>query len=93
MTTAAIRAGDTRTRIAQTDAAGELVRVRERVDPALGIATVMRALSQLPRVPAVYFESIKGHPDNRAIALLFSDFARTLRLCGLPEQSVRRTRR
>lgn len=77
-----------RTAVEDAEEAGELVRVAKEIDPLIEMAGVMYAVRNLPRVPALLFEKLKGFDVVRCCSMLFSDPYRMSRILGFPGTEV-----
>ena len=79
---------DLREVLRKVEAEGELVRITREVDPLDEIPNVVKALSKLPKIPALLFEHVEGYPGMKALAAFFGDRSRVLRSLGLPLDPV-----
>ncbi len=72
----------TRDAISRLDDAGEVVRIKEEVDPLYEIAGIAKALE---KGPVLLFENIKGYPNFYNIANLFGRKERIAGLYGVQD--------
>jgi UbiD family decarboxylase len=79
---------DLRAILAKVEQEGEVIRVEREVDPLLEIPAVVKSLSQLPRIPVLLFENVRGYPGVQCCAAFFGERTRVLKSMGLPLDPV-----
>lgn len=80
-------AGDFRAFLATVEAEGDLIRIKDPVDPCFGIAAYVRRSCDVAG-PAFIFERVMGHPNWRVVGGAYGVLRRLLRALGCDRRSA-----
>lgn len=80
-------AGDLREFLAAVEAEGDLVRIKERVDPRFGVAAYVRRSCDVAG-PAFVFEQVLGYPDWQVVGGAYGGLRRLLRVLACDLQTA-----
>lgn len=74
--------------INEVDELGELVRMDKEVSADYEIAGIIMSFNKLRRVPALFFNKIKGYPNVKGAAHLLTERDRALTVFNLPKDPI-----
>jgi 2,5-furandicarboxylate decarboxylase 1 len=83
-----VRVRDLRSALEVIASLGELVRIKEPVDPGYEVPNIIRTFAMQPECPAIFFENLRGYPHVQAVAGVWSGLRRASVLQGLPPNSL-----
>ena len=81
---------DLREFLATLEEEGQLVRVKEQVNPEPDIGTAGRAAANLKNGPAVFFENIRGY-KTPVVTNVHGSWANHALMLGMPKDTCKRT--